>query len=330
MPASRSNANLDHGPGRRHSARADRPTIPDVAVIIPTYNEADNLARVALGVLALGPSYTLIVVDDASPDGTGAIADRLADAHPGRVRVVHRSGARCLGFAYLDGIRAAVASDAEVVAVMDADGSHDPAALPTLVRRLDEADMTLGSRYAPGGATPGWPTGRRALSRGGGTYARLVLGLRIADPTSGYRAMSRAVAVSVAGAELQAAGFAANLELTWRAVRAGYAVAEVPIAFRDRTAGRSKLSRRIVGEGVLLVWRLRFGRDRRAHERADGFPAPVPAEAGDGVGVASTRSRPPFPHDDREGRAVVDGCGVVANAEDVEFQEIPSRGDVSR
>lgn len=230
-----------------------------VVVVTPTYNEIDALPIHVARVLALGPGFRLVIVDDGSPDGTGELADCLAVAYPGRVEVVHRKRRGGLGSAYRAGIRVALRGDDAYLAMMDADGSHDAAALPRMIASAKRADVVLGSRYAPGGSTPGWPLRRRLLSRVGGRYAGLVLGLPVDDPTSGFRVMRRAAAETIDIDGVRAAGYAVNLELTWRAARAGLRVAEVPIVFRERETGASKLAPGIVAEAVVLVWRLRFG-----------------------------------------------------------------------
>ena len=238
---------------------------PDsVVVVVPTYNERANLPSLAAKVLALGPAYRLIVVDDASPDGTGALADELAAAHPDRIVAIHRPAKRGIGPAYVDGFRAALAAGAAFVAQMDADHSHDPNALPGLVAAARGADLVLGSRYAPGGRTEGWPLRRRALSRLGGTYARLVLGVPVADLTSGFKVWRRptlAALEPMLGA-VRADGYGFQIETTYRVLRAGGRVVELPIVFADRVAGASKLSRRVVLEAAVVVWRLRFERAR--------------------------------------------------------------------
>lgn len=230
-----------------------------LVVVTPTYNEIDALPMHVARVLALGPDYRLVIVDDESPDGTGELADRFAAEHPGRVEVVHRPRRDGLGGAYRAGIKEALRRDADVLAMMDADGSHDPADLPRLAVAAQRADVVIGSRYAPGGSTSGWPLWRRLLSRLGGRYAGFVLGLQIADPTSGFRVMHRAAAESIDIDRMLATGYAVNIELTWRALRAGLRVAEVPIVFRERVVGVSKLDPGIVAEAAVLVWRLRFG-----------------------------------------------------------------------
>ena len=224
----------------------------EVAVVVPTYNERENLPGVAEAVLAHG--YRLLIVDDASPDGTGALADRLAESSP-LLDVVHRPAKEGLGPAYVAGFDHALKSDARVICEMDADFSHDPADLPRLVEAVVSggADLAIGSRYVPGGATPDWPLHRRALSRGGNLYVRLMLGVSVHDATAGFRAY-RAEALAKLDAETcQASGYGFQVELAWRAARRGFQIAEVPIVFRDRVYGESKMKGRIVVEAMWLV-----------------------------------------------------------------------------
>ena len=234
-----------------------------IAVVVPTYNERENLGRLVAGVLGLGAGYRLIVVDDASPDGTGELAEALAAAHPGRVRVLHRPAKRGIGPAYAAGFREALGSGADLIAQMDADLSHDPADLPRLVAAAAEHDLVLGSRYVPGGGTAGWPLGRRLLSRLGGRYARAVLGVPIADLTGGFKVWRRATLAALDLGAVRADGYGFQIETTYRALGRGARVAEVPIVFTDRVAGASKLSRRIVLEAAIVVWRLRLERGWR-------------------------------------------------------------------
>ncbi|MCC6312832.1 MAG: polyprenol monophosphomannose synthase [Thermomicrobiales bacterium] len=231
---------------------------PSVVVVTPTYNERDNLDVMVRQVLALGEGYRILVVDDASPDGTGALADRLSHEFPGRVRTIHRPGKGGLGPAYCIGLRAALESEPEFIAMMDADGSHAPRDLSRLVATAGAYDLVLGSRYVSGGATPAWPARRRLLSRLGGRYARAVLRLPVVDPTSGFRVFQRDALRRIELERLHANGFAFNVELTYRAWRLGFRIAEEPIVFVERAAGSSKLSPRIVREGLGLVWRLRL------------------------------------------------------------------------
>jgi len=229
-----------------------------VWVVLPTYEEAENLPGIAAAILAALPGAILLVVDDASPDGTGALADGLAAADP-RVRVRHRAGKQGLGRAYLDGFRVALQAGAAAVVQMDADWSHDPAALPTLLDPIvrDEADLVIGSRYARGGRVEDWGIGRRLISRGGSLFARIVLGLRPNDLTGGFKAWRAATLALLPFEGIHAGGYVFQIEMTHRASRAGARVAEVPITFRDRRVGRSKMSRRIIAEALVVVVRLR-------------------------------------------------------------------------
>jgi dolichol-phosphate mannosyltransferase len=231
---------------------------PAVWVILPTYNEADNIRPITAGILEALPAATVLVVDDGSPDGTGQIADELATADP-RVRVRHRTAKQGLGKAYLDGFGVALDSGATMVVQMDADFSHDPAVLPTLIAPIenDEADLVIGSRYTPGGGVVDWGMGRRLLSRGGSLFARTVLGLRPSDLTGGFKAWRASTLAAVPFDGVHAGGYVFQIEMTYRASRAGARIREVPITFRDRTVGQSKMSRRIIVEALVVVVQLR-------------------------------------------------------------------------
>ena len=231
---------------------------PAVWVVLPTYNEADNIRPITAGILEAVPDATVLVVDDGSPDGTGQIADELAAADP-RVRVRHRTAKQGLGKAYLDGFGVALDSGAGVVVQMDADFSHDPAVLPTLVGPIqdDAADLVIGSRYTPGGGVVDWGFGRRLLSRGGSIFARTVLGLRPHDLTGGFKAWRGSTLAAVPFDGVHAGGYVFQIEMTYRASRAGARIREVPITFRDRTVGQSKMSRRIIVEALVVVVQLR-------------------------------------------------------------------------
>ena len=244
-----------HRPGQS----PDRTTL-DVAVVIPTYNERENLPVCIERVMALGRGYRVIVVDDQSPDGTGEVADALALAHPGRIDVLHRPVKEGLGPAYLAGFRAALGGSPGLIATMDADLSHDPTDLERLAAAAVGADLAIGSRYTAGGGTRGWPLYRRLLSRFGGRYAATILGVPIADLTSGFKMFRRATLEQLGLDSIRSDGYVFNIELTYRALRRGCRVVEVPIIFTDRIAGRSKLSRRIMVEAMIVVWRLRFNR----------------------------------------------------------------------
>ena len=231
---------------------------PSVVVVVPTYNERPNIEALILGVLELGPRFGVVVVDDSSPDGTGVLADALAAAHPGRVEVIHRAAKGGLGPAYIAGFRRALELAPDLIAQMDADLSHDPAALPRLVAAARDADLVVGSRYVRGGGTTGWPLWRRLLSRLGGRYSSAVLGASVSDLTSGFKVWRPGTLRRIAFDGLRSDGYAFQIEATWRAIKQGARVVEVPIVFTDRVAGASKLSRRIVIEAALLVWKLRW------------------------------------------------------------------------
>ncbi|MDQ3692807.1 MAG: polyprenol monophosphomannose synthase [Chloroflexota bacterium] len=240
---------------------------------MPTYNEAGNLERLVPAVLGHGPHYRLVIVDDGSPDGTGRLADTLATRFMGRIEVIHRSRKRGIGPAYVAGFAAAMATGAEIVVQMDADLSHDPADLPRLVAAAADADLVLGSRYVPGGGTIGWPLPRRLLSKLGGHYARLVLGVPVADLTGGFKVWRRSLLAALDFDQVRADGYGFQIETTYRAIQHGARLIELPIVFADRIAGASKLSRRIVIEAAVIVWRLRLEPRNRTrttrHRRAE-------------------------------------------------------------
>jgi dolichol-phosphate mannosyltransferase len=227
-----------------------------VLVVVPTYNELANLGPIIERLLAAVPGVHALVVDDGSPDGTGQIADRLASELP-EVEVLHRPGKQGLGPAYLAGFARALASGAELLMEMDCDFSHDPADLPRLIRAADEADLVLGSRYVPGGGVERWGLVRRALSRGGSLYAQVLLGLHVRDLTGGFKCFRRAVLERLDLDGIAADGYGFQIEMTYRAVQAGFRVVEVPIVFRDRRVGQSKMSARIALEAVWKVPALR-------------------------------------------------------------------------
>lgn len=237
-------------------------------VVLPTYNEAENLPGIAGAILAALPGAVLLVVDDGSPDGTGRIADALARDDV-RVRVLHRPAKAGLGRAYLAGFRLALDLGATTIVQMDADWSHDPAALPGLVGPIDAdvADLVVGSRYVAGGRVLDWGIGRRLISRGGSLFARLVLGLQPHDLTGGFKAWRATTLSRIPFDGIHAGGYVFQIEMTHRASRAGARIVEVPITFQDRRVGQSKMSRRIIVEALLVVVQLRFeevvGRFRR-------------------------------------------------------------------
>ncbi|MGH2916165.1 MAG: polyprenol monophosphomannose synthase [Solirubrobacteraceae bacterium] len=226
-------------------------------LVIPTFNEAENLERIvhAAGAelqIAAPGAYRILIVDDNSPDGTGAIADDLAAAHDW-VSVLHRPGKSGLGQAYLAGFAHALEAGAQLVIEMDADFSHDPRHLPQLLAAAERADLVLGSRYVPGGGVRNWGLTRRLVSRGGGLYARLILGVRVRDLTGGFKCIRREVLEAIDLPSVRAAGYVFQIEVTYRAILAGFTVVEVPIVFADRTVGTSKMSGRIALEAMLLV-----------------------------------------------------------------------------
>ncbi|MGZ6142795.1 MAG: polyprenol monophosphomannose synthase [Myxococcales bacterium] len=226
-------------------------------VILPTYNERENLPEIVPAILAAAPEADILVVDDNSPDGTGALADALASQHAGRVRVLHRERKEGLGRAYLAGFADALARGYGRVVEMDADFSHDPRRLPALLEASRDADLVLGSRYVEGGGTVNWGLGRRLLSKGGSLYARTILGLSIRDLTGGFKCFRREVLEGIDLATVRSSGYAFQIELTYRAVRRGFTVREIPIVFADRRVGKSKMSRGIVAEALWMVWKIR-------------------------------------------------------------------------
>jgi dolichol-phosphate mannosyltransferase len=228
-----------------------------LAIVIPTYNERANLELIVTELLRLLPHARIVVVDDNSPDGTGVIADDLASRHP-QLFVIHRPAKSGIGPAYREGLTRALTLDTDLIAAMDADGSHGPGDLERLIEAAQAADLVIGSRYVSGGRTVGWPAGRKMLSRLGGLYARWVLGVPISDLTSGFKVYHRGALEALPLDRLRSDGYAFQIETVWHVWRSGLRVVEIPITFHDRVAGKSKLSRRIVFEAIWMVWRLRF------------------------------------------------------------------------
>jgi len=228
-------------------------------LVLPTFNEAANLEALAVAALAKLPeAATVLIVDDASPDGTGEIAERLAARHD-RVRVLHRERREGLGPAYVAGFRRALAEGAGLVLEMDADFSHDPAYLPRLLEASERADLAIGSRYVPGGGVRDWSPLRRTVSRAGCAYARRVLGVGVRDLTGGFKCFRREVLEAIELGSIRSRGYAFQVEVTYRAIRLGFRVAEVPIVFRDRRAGSSKMGPAIAFEAAWRVPALRLG-----------------------------------------------------------------------
>jgi dolichol-phosphate mannosyltransferase len=229
-------------------------------LVLPTYNEAGNIERFVAAVREnLPTSARILIVDDNSPDGTGKIANRLEAEHD-NVFVLHRPGKEGLGPAYIAGFRRALEGGAGLVLEMDSDFSHDPAQLPRLLEGSERADLVIGSRYVPGGSAAEWSVPRKAISRGGSTYARLVLGVGVRDLTGGFKCFRREVLEAIDLDAVEAKGYAFQVELTYRTIRQGFRVLEVPITFRDREVGSSKMNMAIAAEAV---WRIPLLRYRR-------------------------------------------------------------------
>jgi dolichol-phosphate mannosyltransferase len=237
---------------------------PAALVIVPTYNERENLP-ILIGQLLAYENVNVLVVDDQSPDGTGAIADDLARQHPGRMQVMHRTGRRGLGRSYVDGFKAALASHADVVCQMDADLSHDPAYLPSLIAAAERADLILGSRYVEHGAIVNWPLRRLLLSRFANLYIRLVTRLQVRDCTTGYRCWRRAALAELPLDRISSDGYSFLVETLYMAAQRKAKLAEVPITFVERRLGQSKMSRAVIFESMLMPWRLIGAQD---HEGA--------------------------------------------------------------
>src|SRR5262245_41828916 len=239
-----------------------RPTdVVDCTVVIPTYNERENIGALLPLILEL-PRFRVLVVDDNSPDDTAGVVAQLAREEP-RVGLLSRPGKQGLGTAYLAGFRRALAEGAQFIYEMDADFSHDPRYLPALLGAAETGyDLVLGSRYVPGGGTANWGLVRKLISRGGNIYARAILGLPVMDATGGFRCYRRRVLESIDLDAIHSNGYSFQIELVYRARQAGFRVGEVPIIFPDRRVGQSKMSRRIVLEALVTVWRLRFSRSQ--------------------------------------------------------------------
>ena len=235
--------------------------------IVPTYNEADNIEALCRSIRAHAPDIGILVVDDNSPDGTADIVDRIA-REVGDISVLRRANKAGLGAAYRAGMRVAIDAGAEICVQIDADFSHDPAEIPALVSAVEHGvDLAVGSRYVPGGITENWPRRRRWLSRWGNRYSSGVLGLAINDATAGYRAYRSSALVDKMSFEtVRADGYGFQVEMTHRLVRAGGKIVEIPITFRDRTAGQSKMSQNIVQEALIMVLKL-WAEDRRGRRQ---------------------------------------------------------------
>ncbi len=227
-------------------------------VIIPTYNERDNIARLIDQVLARDDRLDVLVVDDGSPDGTGAIVDGIKATNP-RVEVIHRARKMGLGTAYIAGFKWALAREYAFVFEMDADFSHDPAHLPQFLEALEGTDLVLGSRYRNGRVTVvNWPVGRLLLSYAANVYARVITGLQLFDSTGGFKCFRREVLEAIPLDAVKSSGYAFQIEMNFRAWKKGFRIVEIPIVFVDRSEGESKMSKKIVREAVWMVWRLRW------------------------------------------------------------------------
>jgi dolichol-phosphate mannosyltransferase len=225
-------------------------------VCLPTYDEKDNVVPITEAILAATPLVDVLIIDDNSPDGTGRLADAIAAREP-RVKVLHRAGKEGLGKAYLAGFDWALRQGYELILEMDADFSHDPKYLPAMLEAAGGADLVLGSRNVPGGGTVNWGVGRKVISRGGSLYARTILGIGVRDLTGGFKCFHRKVLESIDLPTVECSGYAFQIELTFRALRRGFRVVEIPIVFVDRRVGQSKMSKRIVLEALRKVWSIR-------------------------------------------------------------------------
>ncbi|KRE99177.1 dolichol-phosphate mannosyltransferase [Nocardioides sp. Soil777] len=250
------------------STPRNTPGLGRVVMVVPTYNEVDNLEWIVSRMRAAQPTVDLLVVDDGSPDGTGEVADRLAAADPA-VTVLHRSEKAGLGAAYLHGFRVALDEGYDVIGEMDADGSHQPEQLHRLLDALHDADLVIGSRYVPGGSVVNWPLSRQAMSRGGNLYVRVLLGIHVRDATAGFRLFRREALDKIDLAGVQSTGYVFQTDLAYRAVRAGLRVVEVPIEFVERVRGDSKMSGPVASESLRRItrWGLRERRTQLAHAR---------------------------------------------------------------
>jgi dolichol-phosphate mannosyltransferase len=241
-----------------------RRRMPEKAIVlVPTYNEKENIERIIPEILKQDDRLSVLVIDDSSPDGTGQIADRIASGNP-RVLVLHRTKKEGLGQAYIAGFRWALERDFDYVFEMDADFSHDPKYLPDFLKAIADADIVLGSRYISGVNVVNWPMMRLLLSYYANVYSRIVTGMPLRDATGGFKCFKRRVLEAIDLGEVRSNGYSFQIEMSYRAFKKGFKIIEIPIVFVDRTAGQSKMSKKIVREAILMVWRLRlwslFGR----------------------------------------------------------------------
>jgi len=228
-----------------------------VLVVMPTYNEHENLPHIIEAVLAVDPVFEILIVDDNSPDGTGKLAEEIASRNS-RVKVMHRPGKLGLGTAYVSGFKYALQNGYDVVFEMDADFSHHPRYLVPMLKLLEDADIVVGSRYIKGVNVVNWPMSRLLLSYFANIYTRIITGIPVKDSTAGFVAIKRKVLESINLDEIKSDGYSFQIELKFRAYKKGFRIVELPIIFEDRTRGKSKMSKKIVREAVVMVWRLRF------------------------------------------------------------------------
>lgn len=229
-----------------------------ITVVIPTYNELENIEKLAALILSQDERIHILFVDDNSPDGTGEIADRLAAANP-RVQVLHRAGKMGLGSAYREGFKIALAADSDYIMEMDADFSHDPSMLPLFIDKMSSHDVVIGSRYVNGVSVVNWPIRRLILSYCASVYTRLITGLHLSDCTGGFKCFKREVLEAIDLGSIKSDGYSFQIEMNYRCFERGFTIGEIPIIFVDRHAGTSKMSKQIVREAVFMVWKLKFG-----------------------------------------------------------------------
>jgi dolichol-phosphate mannosyltransferase len=259
-------------------------------IVIPTYNERENIEGLVEDILRIVPSTDILIIDDNSPDGTGQVADALHHRQP-QVHVLHRPGKLGLGTAYVRGFQYAIERGYELVFEMDADYSHDPRFLPTFLKMAEQADLVIGSRYIPGGGTPNWSLMRRFISSGGNVFARMMLGIPTHDCTGGFRAYRTAALRTLDLAKIRAQGYAFQVEMAYIFWKRGFRVREVPIVFVDRRVGKSKMSRKIFVEALLWVVRTRFGGDPVVRDQAGGYAPAAPDAATPPVEGTASKGR---------------------------------------
>jgi dolichol-phosphate mannosyltransferase len=278
-----------HEPAAPADGAADFGDLGKVLVIIPTYNESENVEGIVARVRAAAPGVDVLVADDNSPDGTGAIADAIAENDP-HVQVMHRKGKEGLGAAYLAGFHWGIDRGYDILVEMDADGSHQPEQLPRLLEAIRDADLVLGSRWVPGGAIVNWPASRKFISRGGSTYSRMMLGLDLRDVTGGYRAFRKETLLGIDMDSVASQGYCFQVDLAWRAVRNGFRVVEVPITFVERERGNSKMSRAILAEALWRVtaWGAGRGIDKVRGRKPDDAQEPDDETTGPAAATALT------------------------------------------